>query len=52
VCVYNSQSLNVVDAFAQPHTAYSISKYGMSMCALGMSAEFAGIAMLHTMHDT
>ncbi|HUO82161.1 MAG TPA: NAD(P)-dependent oxidoreductase [Gammaproteobacteria bacterium] len=24
------------------HTAYTISKYGMSLCVLGMSAEFAG----------
>ncbi|MGH8292990.1 MAG: SDR family oxidoreductase [Gammaproteobacteria bacterium] len=24
------------------HTAYTISKYGMSLCALGMAAEFAG----------
>lgn len=25
-----------------PHVAYSISKYGMSLCALGMAREFAG----------
>jgi len=25
-----------------PHVAYSISKFGMSLCALGMSREFAG----------
>ncbi|EIL97489.1 SDR family oxidoreductase [Rhodanobacter sp. 115] len=30
-----------------PHTAYTIAKYGMSLCVLGMSAEFArlGIAV-------
>jgi citronellol/citronellal dehydrogenase len=25
-----------------PHTAYSMAKYGMSLCVLGMAAEFAG----------
>ena len=25
-----------------PHVAYTISKYGMSMCVLGMAAEFSG----------
>lgn len=29
------------DWFA-PHTAYTIAKYGMSLCALGMAREFAG----------
>ncbi len=26
----------------KPHTAYTMAKYGMSMCTLGLSAEFAG----------
>lgn len=25
-----------------PHTAYTMAKYGMSMCVLGMSKEFEG----------
>jgi citronellol/citronellal dehydrogenase len=28
-----------------PHTAYTIAKYGMSLCVLGMSAEFAGLGI-------
>ena len=33
---------NLVPKWFAPHTAYTISKYGMSLCALGMAAEFAG----------
>ena len=28
-----------------PHLAYTLSKYGMSMCALGLAQEYAGIAV-------
>jgi citronellol/citronellal dehydrogenase len=28
-----------------PHTAYTIAKYGMSLCVLGMSAEFASLGI-------
>ena len=28
-----------------PHTAYTIAKYGMSLCVLGMSAEFASMGI-------
>jgi citronellol/citronellal dehydrogenase len=28
-----------------PHTAYTIAKFGMSLCVLGMSAEFAGVGI-------
>jgi len=28
-----------------PHTAYTIAKYGMSLCVLGMSAEFAALGI-------
>jgi citronellol/citronellal dehydrogenase len=34
--------LNMDARWFQGHVAYSMSKYGMSMCVLGMSAEFAG----------
>jgi citronellol/citronellal dehydrogenase len=34
--------LNLAPKWFAPHTAYTISKYGMSLCALGMAAEFAG----------
>jgi len=34
--------LNMDPKWFEPHTAYTMSKYGMSMCVLGMAAEFAG----------
>jgi citronellol/citronellal dehydrogenase len=39
--------LNLDPRWFAPHVAYTIAKYGMSMCALGMAAEFAplGIAV-------
>ena len=39
--------LNMSAKWFKSHTAYTMSKYGMSMCTLGMSAEFAasGIAV-------
>lgn len=42
-----SPPLNMEPRWFQNHVAYTISKYGMSMCALGMSAELAdfGIAV-------
>lgn len=33
---------NLAPKWFAPHTAYTISKYGMSLCVLGMAAEFAG----------
>lgn len=36
-----SPPLNLDDKWFAPHLAYSISKYGMSLCALGMAREFA-----------
>lgn len=33
---------NLAPQWFARHTAYTISKYGMSLCALGMAAEFAG----------
>ena len=38
---------NLDSKWFAPHTAYTIAKYGMSLCVLGMSAEFAplGIAV-------
>ena len=33
---------NLAPKWFARHTAYTISKYGMSLCALGMAAEFAG----------
>jgi citronellol/citronellal dehydrogenase len=38
---------NLEPRWFSPHTAYTIAKYGMSLCVLGMSAEFAsaGIAV-------
>jgi citronellol/citronellal dehydrogenase len=35
-----SPPLNIDPKWFKDHTAYTISKYGMSMCVLGMSAEF------------
>lgn len=42
-----SPPLNLAENCFAPHVAYSISKYGMSMCTLGMAREFAadGIAV-------
>jgi citronellol/citronellal dehydrogenase len=42
-----SPPLNIEAKWFQNHTAYTLSKYGMSMCTLGMSAEFQsdGIAV-------
>lgn len=42
-----SPPLNLDPKWFARHTAYTISKYGMSMCVLGMAAEFAddGIAV-------
>ena len=39
--------LNIESRWFAPHLAYSLSKFGMSMCVLGMAAEFrsAGIAV-------
>lgn len=36
-----SPPLNMEDKWFAPHLAYTISKYGMSMCMLGMAREFA-----------
>lgn len=42
-----SPPLNMAPKWFKDHTAYTISKYGMSMCVLGMAEEFreAGIAV-------
>jgi len=42
-----SPPVNLDPKWFAPHTAYTIAKYGMSLCVLGMSAEFAplGIAV-------
>ena len=39
--------LNMVEKWFAPHVAYSMAKYGMSMCVLGMAGEFRedGIAV-------
>jgi citronellol/citronellal dehydrogenase len=37
-----SPPLNMAPQWFARHTAYTMAKYGMSMCVLGMSAEFAG----------
>ena len=37
-----SPPLNLNPEWFSKHVAYTIAKYGMSMCTLGMSAEFAG----------
>ena len=37
-----SPPLNMETRWFQNHVAYSMTKYGMSMCVLGMAAEFAG----------
>jgi len=42
-----SPPLNMNPGWFAPHVAYTIAKYGMSMCVLGMAAEFKrdGIAV-------
>jgi citronellol/citronellal dehydrogenase len=42
-----SPPLNMVEKWFAPHVAYSMAKYGMSMCVLGMAGEFRdqGIAV-------
>ena len=42
-----SPPLNMQARWFQQHTAYTIAKYGMSLCVLGMAAEFAdqGVAV-------
>lgn len=42
-----SPPLNMADKWFAPHLGYTMSKYGMSMCTLGMAKEFAddGIAV-------
>jgi citronellol/citronellal dehydrogenase len=42
-----SPPLNLNPAWFAPHVAYTIAKYGMSMCTLGMAREFAerGVAV-------
>lgn len=37
-----SPPLNMEPRWFQPHVAYTMSKFGMSECVLGMAAEFAG----------
>ena len=37
-----SPPLDMKPKWFAPHTAYSMAKFGMSMCVLGMAAEFAG----------
>lgn len=37
-----SPPLNLDPAWFAPHVAYTIAKYGMSMCVLGMALEFRG----------
>ena len=37
-----SPPLNMVPKWFKNHVAYSMTKYGMSMCVLGMAAEFEG----------
>ncbi len=37
-----SPPLNMETRWFQPHVAYTMSKFGMSMCVLGMAGEFAG----------
>lgn len=40
---------NLAPKWFAPHTAYTISKYGMSFCALGMAEEFAGRIAVNTL---
>jgi citronellol/citronellal dehydrogenase len=37
-----SPPLNIEERWFAPHVAYSIAKYGMSLCVLGMAGEFRG----------
>jgi citronellol/citronellal dehydrogenase len=37
-----SPPLNLKPKWFKPHLAYTLSKYGMSLCTLGLAAEFAG----------
>jgi citronellol/citronellal dehydrogenase len=37
-----SPPLNLKPKWLKPHLAYTLSKYGMSLCTLGLAAEFAG----------
>jgi citronellol/citronellal dehydrogenase len=38
----NSPPLNLNPAWFGPHVAYTMAKYGMSLCVLGMAEEFKG----------
>ncbi len=40
-----SPPINMQEKWFAPHLAYTISKYGMSMCMLGLAAEFPAIAV-------
>lgn len=40
-----SPPLNLAEKWFAPHLAYTISKYGMSMCTLGLAAEFPEISV-------
>ncbi len=40
-----SPPLNMDGKWFAPHLAYTMSKYGMSMCTLGLAQEFPGIAV-------
>lgn len=37
-----SPPLNIEERWFAPHVAYTIAKYGMSLCALGLAGEFRG----------
>ena len=37
-----SPPLNMLEKWFAPHVAYSMAKYGMSLCVLGMAGEFRG----------
>ncbi|MCU0682639.1 MAG: NAD(P)-dependent oxidoreductase [Polyangiaceae bacterium] len=37
-----SPPLNITERWFAPHVAYSLAKYGMSLCVLGMAGEFRG----------
>src|SRR5215469_9817451 len=40
-----SPPLNMSPRWFAPHVAYTIAKYGMSMCVLGMAAEFRSVGV-------
>ena len=44
-----SPPLNMEARWFAPHVAYTMSKYGMSMCVFGMAAEYAGkiLSLIH-----